>query len=211
MLAQEIVLLQRVSFSPNVVTLLGIFENDDQIILLFDYYEFGSIQSFMQARKKKLPEEDCKSICIQLLLAADLFHRKSILHRDLKPDNILLRQDHRQAYDVVIADLGLSIEEHNILKSHCCGTPGYVAPEILTQHHQSYKADIFSIGCIVFKLLTGRSFFLARNFDEMMKVNSTWDSDNFELKLDNVSSHCLSLMQSLLSNFPKRPFARDAL
>jgi serine/threonine protein kinase len=66
------------------------------------------------------------------------------VHRDLKPDNILMRENQNSLlYDIVIADFGLSIKEENIMNSDPCGTPG----------------DIFSIGCIIFQLLKGSSLF----------------------------------------------------
>lgn len=103
---------------------------------------------------KLLVENDIRVVMEQLLLAVDLMHKKGILHRDIKPDNILiLDNDNLQ---VCIADLGLScrITEVEFLNKKC-GTPGYVAPEILLGHPTTFKADVFSLGCLFYNLLTG--------------------------------------------------------
>jgi calcium/calmodulin-dependent protein kinase I len=111
-------------------------------------------------QKPNFSEYDTKVISIQLLLAADFMHLNRYLHRDLKPDNILMRENNNSLlYDLVFADLGLSIREDKIKASLPCGTPGYVAPEVLLRGTQSYKNDIFSIGCILYKLISGKYLF----------------------------------------------------
>lgn len=93
----------------------------------------------------------------QLLLAIDLIHRKNIIHRDIKPDNILLMD--RAELKICITDLGLACRADSREARLKCGTPGYVAPEILYNEKFTSKADIFSIGCFLFNLLTlGRLF-----------------------------------------------------
>ena len=83
----------------------------------------------------------------QLLLTLNFFHEKKIIHRDIKLENILINKVDEDEYDIRVADFGLATftpdDEHI---SYKCGTPGYVAPEILKGEDYSYKADIFSLG-----------------------------------------------------------------
>ncbi len=108
--------------------------------------------------RQRFSEEDIRTIMAQLILAVDLMHRKGIIHRDMKPDNILILD--RVNLKVCISDLGLACSIND--KKECslkCGTPGYVAPEVLRGQPFTPKADIFSMGCIFFNILTGKNMY----------------------------------------------------
>ena len=100
-------------------------------------------------------------------------HSKDIVHRDLKPENLIFRtkDNHR---DIIIADFGLAATVKNGKKLHLpCGSLGYVAPEVLGGSGEGYdtQADIFSIGVILYVMLTGNGCFSGRNEREIMKKN----------------------------------------
>jgi calcium/calmodulin-dependent protein kinase I len=87
----------------------------------------------------------------------DFFTIKKIVHRDIKLENVLIKsiEDSTQ-YEVRIADFGLAVfNPKDELLQQKCGTPGYVAPEIFYGEGYSYKADMFSLGVVLFNLLTG--------------------------------------------------------
>ena len=97
-------------------------------------------------------------------------HRKNIIHRDIKPDNILLMD--KNDLQICISDLGLACkaDDENEVKSKC-GTPGYVAPEVLKGQPFTKKSDIFSIGGFFFNLVTNSNLFPGRNGKEMLIAN----------------------------------------
>eukprot|EP00483_Globobulimina_turgida_P007251 UN07265 len=105
---------------------------------------------------------------LQILIAIKYLHSRFIIHRDLKLGNILLDKD----LNIKICDFGLAakLEFDSERKTTICGTPNYTAPEILNQRKSgaghSYEVDIWSIGVIMFTLLTGKPPFETRNIKE---------------------------------------------
>lgn len=107
----------------------------------------------------------------QILLTLDYFKNKKIVHRDIKLDNILIKQieDGSNNYEVRVADFGLACFNPKDEKlTQKCGSPGYVAPEMLRGYGYSYKADIFSLGSVFFNLLTGRYLFSGATPEECL-------------------------------------------
>ena len=87
-------------------------------------------------------------------------HKYQIVHRDLKLDNILLMEDRTKSMDIRIADLGLARElDPDKELTEKCGTPTYIAPEVLRGEPYGEKADLFAIGSIIFNLVSGKYLF----------------------------------------------------
>ncbi len=90
----------------------------------------------------------------QLILAIDLMHRNKMIHRDIKPDNILLVD--KDELMVCITDLGIACKSDNLNQiKQKCGTPSYVAPEILRGENFTTKTDIFSLGSLFYNMVVG--------------------------------------------------------
>jgi serine/threonine protein kinase len=101
-------------------------------------------------------------------------HRRNIIHRDLKLDNILMTDGQEDSGGIVvkIADFGLScFIEADTLMHERCGTPCYVAPEILRDLGYDTKSDLFSIGSVMFNMVCGRFLFKGANKRELLIAN----------------------------------------
>jgi len=133
----------------------------------------------------------------QILLTMDFIHHKQIVHRDIKLDNILINNKEEGDYNVKIADFGMATfaASHNNGYLYIkCGTPGYVAPEILRSEGYTNKCDIFSMGAVFFNLLTGLYLFQGTNNTELLNMNRRCDLTHVPLYLNGYSESCKDLI-----------------
>jgi calcium/calmodulin-dependent protein kinase I len=154
MLETEINVLSRVRH-PNCVSLLEMFETDDAVYLVTDLAAGGEL--FDQLLKKGYyTEGDAARLVREILLGVEYLHSLDIVHRDLKPENLLFA-DTTETARLMITDFGLSkvLTNGNDVLMTACGTPGYVAPEVLEQIGHGKPVDIWSIGVIAYTLLCG--------------------------------------------------------
>ena len=152
----------------------------------------------------------------QLLLALDFIHQKRIIHRDIKLDNILINQIEKKEneFSVRIADFGLSIVLPDDTKKiyERCGTPCYVAPEILRGEGYNMKCDIFSMGSLLFNMLTGRFLFKGQDKMEILHHNKLCNLTQIDDYLVSVGATCRNFLKQMLTPNPdRRPSAKEAL
>ena len=135
-----------------VLHVRGVFVGDKNVYLVTDYAAGGELFSYIRDHGW-LPDETVSVIARKLLEGIKYLHDRGIVHRDLKPQNVLGAP--ADPTDVRIADFGLSkvLSEDTMLKT-CCGSPHYLAPEVLQCSSYDSKVDIWGIGIIVYVSLT---------------------------------------------------------
>jgi calcium/calmodulin-dependent protein kinase I len=165
-----------------------------------------------------MTEEDARTLMAQLLLSADFMARKSIVHRDLKPENLLLRSKEKGVYEIRIADFGFAVQMDSNKplteddKHFICGTAGYIAPEILQFNGHSAKSDIFSLGSILYSVLTLKNLFPSGSYNKMALLNRQCKLTHIDYSLRRYSPEARDFVKWLLTKDPaKRPTAKEAL
>ncbi|XP_060628825.2 calcium/calmodulin-dependent protein kinase type 1G isoform X1 [Anolis sagrei] len=151
-LENEIAVLKKIKHD-NIVTLEDIYESATHYYLVMQLVSGGELFDRILERGV-YTEKDASIVIQQVLGAVHYLHENGIVHRDLKPENLLYLTPEEDS-KIMITDFGLSKMEQNGVMSTACGTPGYVAPEVLEQKPYSKAVDCWSIGVITYILLCG--------------------------------------------------------
>ncbi|CAL9202375.1 unnamed protein product [Musa hybrid cultivar] len=153
---------------PNIVELYEVMATRSKIYFVLEYVKGGEL--FNKVAQGRLKEDVARKYFQQLINAVDFCHSRGVYHRDLKPENLLLDDNG----NLKISDFGLSAlaesKRQDGLLHTTCGTPAYVAPEVLNRKgYDGAKADIWSCGVILFVLMAGYLPFHDPNLIEMYR------------------------------------------
>lgn len=137
----------------HVVGFHGFFEDDDFVFVVLEICRRRSLLE-LHKRRKAVTEPEARYFLRQLIQGCQYLHNNRVIHRDLKLGNIFLNDD----MEVKIGDFGLAtrLEFDGERKKTLCGTPNYIAPEVLCKKGHSFEVDIWSLGCILYTLLVGK-------------------------------------------------------
>ncbi|KAM9055794.1 serine/threonine-protein kinase ULK1 isoform 4-T4 [Megaptera novaeangliae] len=165
LLGKEIKILKELKHE-NIVALYDFQEMANSVYLVMEYCNGGDLADYLHAMRT-LSEDTIRLFLQQIAGAMRLLHSKGIIHRDLKPQNLLLsnpggRRATPSNIRVKIADFGFArYLQSNMMAATLCGSPMYMAPEVIMSQHYDGKADLWSIGTIVYQCLTGKAPFQA--------------------------------------------------
>ncbi|KAL7720698.1 non-specific serine/threonine protein kinase [Entamoeba marina] len=211
-LAGEINILKMIDH-PNVIKLYDVIEgNDDKLYIITDLVLGGELFNRI-TDKTNYSEEKAKIVVKRLISAISYLHSHNIVHRDLKPENILLKSVDDDT-DVRIADFGFSkmINEEAQVLLTACGTPVYVAPEVLNAKGYGMEVDMWSIGVITYVLLCGYPPFFGDTLGEILGAVLAADYDFHEEYWSEVSNEAIQFITNLLVIEPSlRLTAEEAL
>ena len=123
---------------PNIIKLYDVFEDEKYICLVIELMEGGELFDLIN-EQKRFSEDQAREIVKNLIDSIQYCHQLGIVHRDIKPENLLFQSKERCISTLKLSDFGLSkILDENKLATTVCGTPGYVAPEILKDGKYGY-------------------------------------------------------------------------
>lgn len=160
---QEVYILKKIHHS-NIIRLLEVFESSKHFFIVMEYAGAGDLLHYVK-KKRRLPENEARFIFKQVLYGLGHCHCRSVLHRDIKLDNVLLDNEK----GIKLCDFGVSkiIKKHQFIREQC-GTPAYIAPEIIADEgYEGFFADLWSLGVVLYAMLCGTVPFKAPNMKEL--------------------------------------------
>jgi calcium/calmodulin-dependent protein kinase I len=168
MIKSEVNVIKQLSH-PNIICLKEFYESERDIYLVTDLARGGELFDHI-IEKGSFTEKDAANLVRQILEAVNYMHKKNIVHRDLKPENLLFK-DKSEDSPLMVTDFGLSkFTEATSLLNTSCGTPGYVAPEIISRKGHGIAVDLWSIGVITYVLLCGFQPFYGDDQAQLFKA-----------------------------------------
>ncbi|KAF9788223.1 kinase-like domain-containing protein [Thelephora terrestris] len=188
---------------PNIVLFKDCFEDEDNVYMTLELCPNRSLMDMLR-RRRRFTDPEVRFLMVQLIGACRYMHTNQVIHRDLKLGNLFLDA----GMNVKVGDFGLAalIENPGERKKTICGTPNYIAPEVLfdTANGHSFEVDTWSIGVILYTLVIGRPPFQTK---EVKAIYKRIRDNEYEFPNDSsISIHVQELIQQILTPDPsKRP------
>ena len=155
---------------PNIISIYDAGVDADTCYIIMEFIAGGQTLKSFTRPEKLLPIEKAVEIMFKCAKALDYAHREGVVHRDIKPSNILVTKDK----DVKIGDFSIAhINKPDSTTTQAggvMGSPKYMSPEQLNEEHVTNRTDLFSLGVVMYELLTGRHPFEAVNFSRLVNL-----------------------------------------
>lgn len=198
-LQQEIQIMKEINHR-HVIRLYEYFDDPKEYYLVTELVEGGELfeRIVKKSRYSELEARDCVKTILETM---SYLHERGVVHRDLKPENLLLTSKNDDA-DIKVADFGFAKHIEGQDEDHAldtqCGTPGYVAPEILKHNAYGTLVDVWSIGVIVYIMLGGYPPFYSDNQTELFKLIKKGIYQFHPKYWDHISEDAKDLIRSML-------------
>ncbi|XP_030056893.1 serine/threonine-protein kinase 33 isoform X2 [Microcaecilia unicolor] len=218
LLEREVHILKSVNHE-HIIHLEEIFETPKRMYLVMELCEGGELKEILQM-KKHFSENETRHIIHSLASAIAYLHKKDIVHRDLKLENILVKNSEHNSADALelnikVTDFGLAVKKGGVgsesMLQATCGTPIYMAPEVINAHDYSQQCDIWSIGVIMYLLLCGDPPFMANSEEKLFELIKKGQLDFTNLVWKNVSDSAKFTLQQLLKVDPAHRITANEL
>ncbi|CAD8121774.1 unnamed protein product [Paramecium sonneborni] len=214
-LVNEIEILRTLKSHQNIIKLNEIFEGENSYYLVFDYLDGENLHKFIKNQSYQIPENNVRTILQQLLLGIRKCHQQNIIHRDMKLENVMLSKAN-SIDNIKIIDFGLAIFNTPDQTFALCGTPGYIAPEILNYEENKFKTekfsytpqiDMFGIGVMLYRIMTKQPLFTADQTKELIHKNQKCIYVKHTISL--YSNILNQILYGLLEFNPKKRLTAD--
>lgn len=174
---------------PFIIRMWGTFQDAKQIFMIMDYIEGGELFTLLR-KSQRFPNPVAKFYAAEVCLALEYLHEHTIIYRDLKPENILLdRNGH-----IKLTDFGFSKEVKDVTYT-LCGTPDYIAPEVVSTKPYNKSVDWWSFGILIFEMLSGYT-----PFYDSSPMKTYENILNGQIKYpDYFNKDALDLLQKLIT------------
>jgi protein-serine/threonine kinase len=184
---------------PFIVNIKSAFQDSTKLYMVSEFMQGGDMFFHMHDGQIVIfNNEKTKFYILELVLAIEFLHKKNMIYRDLKPENILLDEKGH----VKLTDFGLSkiLDEDNEKTFTICGTPQYLAPEVLLKKGYDKAVDWWSLGCVMYEMLSGRLPFCIKRG---MKLSQKIYEKGVEYP-KNLTKEAQDLIQKLLVVDPQK-------
>ncbi len=209
-LAAEITIL-RSCRNEHLLRLVDMFESKSKLYIITELAE-GTLLKHVAATDGHYSEAVAQSLFAQTCCGVAYLHRRGIVHRDIKPDNILVSNVSGQLR-VMLADFGLAaIIARGTLIKGCQGTPSFLAPEIINEKEYGLPIDIWALGVTLFLLLSGQAPFKGQTVTQVLDRVRIGSFSFADLIWANISSEAKDLITRMLAMDPaQRPTIEEVL
>ncbi|XP_071450812.1 serine/threonine-protein kinase fused [Hetaerina americana] len=189
--------IQRHLHHPNIIQMLDSFETESEIVVVTEFA--GKELYTILGKEGYLPEHRVREIACDLVSALYYLHSHRVLHRDLKPQNVLL---HSEDGGAKLCDFGFArnMTTGTHVLTSIKGTPLYMAPELIDERPYDHNADLWSLGCIIYELLVGSPPFCTTSILHLVRL-VCHGAINWP---DFISETCKDFLQGLLQKDPKK-------
>ncbi|MBK8018720.1 MAG: protein kinase [Betaproteobacteria bacterium] len=201
-LLDEAIMMSRL-VHPNIVTLFDAGRDGEQPYLVFEFVA-GSTLATLIEKSGQLQPARASEIAVQILKGIEFAHQKGVVHRDLKPGNIMMTEDGIPR----IMDFGIAalISTRSAEEDGFHGTPAYTAPEYITKREFSPRSDVFSMGMMLYEMLTGSPAVSGKTVWELLHKVSTTPFDRPSTRAEQVDERLDALVMRALAKNPDERF-----
>ena len=173
--------LEKINY-PLISNMYYAFQNKEYLFIILDYLPGGDLRYHL-SKRKKFSEKEIKFLTSNLILSLEYLHNKNIIHRDVKPENLVFDLN---GY-LHLTDLGISCEFIKGKKLfNSSGTLSYMAPEVLLRKNHNFSVDFYALGIIIYELIFGKRPFNGKNKNE---IKENIISKEIKIKKSDLNSN----------------------